>query len=73
MWLTAKQPNLAGAYYFLAITHDQLGEYLDAAANYNQFLKLADPEQSKLEIEKVNLRMPVLLRQIKDKKGKRNE
>lgn len=73
LWLTEKQPNLAGAYYFLAITHDQLGEYLDAAANYNLFLKLADPEQSKLEIEKVNLRMPVLLRQIKDKKGKRNE
>jgi tetratricopeptide (TPR) repeat protein len=73
LWLTEKQPDLAGAYYFLAITHDQLGEYLDAAANYNQFLKLADPEQSKLEIEKVNLRMPILLRQIKDKKGKRNE
>ncbi len=73
LWLTEKQPKLAGAYYFLAITHDQLGEYLDAAASYNQFLKLADPEQSKLEIEKVNLRMPVLQRQIKDKKGKKNE
>lgn len=73
LWLTEKQPNLAGAYYFLAITHDQLGEYMDAAANYNQFLRLADPEQSKLEIEKVNLRMPILQRQIKDKKGKKNE
>lgn len=70
-WLTAKQPTLAGAYYFLAVTHDQLGEYMDAMANYQQFVKLADPETSKLEIEKVNLRLPTLERQIKDGKGKK--
>lgn len=72
-WLVNKQPNLAGAYYFLAITHDQLGEYMDAAANYQQFLLLADKEQNKIEIEKVNLRMPALQKQIKDGKGKRND
>ncbi len=68
-WLTAKQPTLAGAFYFLAITHDRLGEYLDAMANYQQFLRLADQESGKLEIDKVNLRLPSLQKQIKDGKG----
>lgn len=69
-WLTEKQPKLAIAYYFLAIAHDNLGEYIDAMANYQQFLKLADTTENKLEIEKVNLRLPILQRQLKDKKGK---
>ncbi|MEP6847995.1 MAG: tetratricopeptide repeat protein [Acidobacteriota bacterium] len=68
-WLAKNQPDLAITYFFLAICHDQLREYLDAMANYQQFLKLADPVRHKLEIEKVNLRLPPLLQQIKDKKG----
>lgn len=72
-WLVKNQPELAPAYYFLAITHDQLGEYMDAMANYQQFLRLADATSSKLEIEKVNLRLPILQRQLKNGKGKRNE
>jgi len=71
-WLIERQPNLAAAYYFLAITHDQLGEYLDAMANYQQFLRLADPVASKAEIEKVNLRLPTLQKQLRDGKGKKN-
>jgi tetratricopeptide (TPR) repeat protein len=71
VWLTEKQPDLAIAYYFLAIAHDSLGEYLDAGANYQQFLKIADPTQNKLEIEKVNLRLPALEKLIKEKKGKK--
>lgn len=71
IWLTEKQPNLAIAYYFLAIAHDSLGEYLDAGANYQQFLKIADAAQNKLEIEKVNLRLPTLEKLIKEKKGKK--
>ena len=70
LWLTEKQPDLAIAYYFLAISHDSLEEYMDAAANYQQFLKIADPTQNKLEIEKVNLRLPSLMKLIKEKKGK---
>lgn len=70
-WLTDHQPNLAAAYYFLAISHDQLGEYADAMANYQQFLRLAD-ERSNLEIDKVNLRLPALQKQIRDGKGKRS-
>jgi tetratricopeptide (TPR) repeat protein len=70
-WLTDHQPEQAVAYYFLAIVHDQLTEFPDAAANYQQFLRLADPESSKLEIEKVNLRLPVVQRLIKEGKGKK--
>ncbi|MBP6002917.1 MAG: tetratricopeptide repeat protein [Pyrinomonadaceae bacterium] len=69
-WLVSRQPDLAAAYYFLGITHDQLAEYLDAMANYQQFLRLADPSKSGLEIDKVKLRLPILQKQIKDKKGK---
>ncbi len=71
LWLAEKQPDLAITYYFLGIIHDSLTEYLDAMANYQQFIKLADAEKNKLEIEKVNLRMPFLQKQIKEKKGKR--
>lgn len=70
-WLTEKQPDLPVAYYFLAIAHDNLGEYADAMANYQQFLKLGDATSNKLEIEKVNLRLPTLQKQIKEKKGKK--
>ena len=71
-WLVEKQPALPISYYFLGIIHDHLKEYMDAMANYQQFLRIADAEKSKLEIEKVNLRLPGLEKQIKDKKGKRN-
>lgn len=68
LWLTEKQPDLAIAYYFLAISYDTLGQYLDAMANYQQFLKLADKTQSKLEIEQVELRLPALQKLMKSKK-----
>lgn len=71
LWLTEKKPDLAVAYYFLAITHDSLAEYLDAMANYQQFLKLADPQMNGLEIEKVNLRLPALQKEIKEKGKKK--
>lgn len=71
-WLTEKQPQSPTPYYFLAIAHDQLGEYLDAMANYQQFLKLANAESDKLEIEKVTLRLPAVQKQIKNGKGKKS-
>lgn len=69
-WLTAHQPVPPVAYYFLAICHDQLGEYLDAGANYNLFLKHADAAKNQLEIDKVKLRLPILERQIKQQGGR---
>lgn len=70
VWLTEAQPTAAGAYFFLGVIHDQLNEYLDAAANYQQFLRLADPVTARLDIEKVNLRLPVLLKLVKSQKGR---
>lgn len=66
-WLTNTQPKSAGAYLFLAIIHDRLGEYIDAMANYQQYIKLADPVENKLDLDKVNLRLPELQKQIKKK------
>ncbi len=71
IWITKKQPDLAIGYYFLAISHDNLEEYLDAIANYQQFLRIADETQNKLEIEKVNLRLPGLQQLIEKGKGKK--
>ncbi len=69
-WLADNQPENSITYYFLGIVHDNLGEYLDAAARYQEFLRKADPAVNQLEIDKVNLRMPTLQRQIKNKKGR---
>lgn len=66
-WLIEKKPDLAVAYFFLAISHDQMGEYMEAKTNYQNFLKFADAGQNRLEIEKVNLRLPALEKQIKQK------
>ncbi|HRH43940.1 MAG TPA: tetratricopeptide repeat protein, partial [Pyrinomonadaceae bacterium] len=76
-WLIEKRSDLAVAYYFLAITHDNLAEYTDARTNYQKFLQIADSKQYQLEIDKVNLRLPILEKQIKNgdgvKKGGKNE
>ncbi len=69
--LTEAQPKSAGAYFFLGIIHDETGSYMDAMANYQMYLKLADPVQNKLEIEKINLRLPPLQKLIKEGKGKK--
>ena len=70
-WIAAKQPDRPIVYYLLGITHDQLGEHLDAMANYQQFLRVADTAKNKLEIEKVNLRLPTLEKVIKAERGKK--
>ena len=70
-WLINAQPKAPAAYFFLAIAHDQLTEYLDALASYQQYLRLADPVENKLDIEKVNLRVPLLQKLVKDRKGKK--
>ncbi len=70
-WIASKQPDRPIVYYLLGITHDQLGEHLDAMANYQQFLRSADATKNQLEIEKVNLRIPTLDKVIKSERGKK--
>ena len=64
-WLLKAKPDLTVTHYFIATTHDYLGEYEQALAAYELFLAGADPKTNQLEIEKVNLRLPSLRRQIK--------
>lgn len=66
-WLSRARPKEPSAYFFLGISHDQIGEYIDALANYQRFLRLADPERDKLDIEKVNLRLPLVEKLAKKK------
>ncbi len=72
IWLLEKQPSMAAAYFFLAVSHDELGELADAMANYQLFLRYADPKVNQLEIDKVNLRLPTLQKQLDAGKGRKN-
>ena len=63
-WLVRAKPDLTVAHYFIATAHDYLGEYQEALPAYELFLAHADPRTNQLEIEKVNLRLPILRRQI---------
>ena len=68
-WIAAAKPEIAATYFFIAIAHDNLGEYKQALDAYEKFLSHADPANNKLEIEKVNLRLPVLRSQIQRGQG----
>ena len=68
-WLAATRPETAATYFFIATAHDNLGEYEQALNAYEKFLSRADPTNNKLEIEKVNLRLPRLRDQISRGQG----
>jgi tetratricopeptide (TPR) repeat protein len=68
-WLAAARPEIAATYFFIATAHDNLGEYEQALGAYEKFLSRADPTNSKLDIEKVNLRLPRLRDQISRGQG----
>jgi tetratricopeptide (TPR) repeat protein len=63
-WILAAKPEITVAHYFIATAHDYLGEYPQALASYEKFLAVADAKANQLEIDKVNLRLPSLRRQI---------
>jgi tetratricopeptide (TPR) repeat protein len=68
-WLAASRPEIAATYFFIATAHDNLGEYEQALDAYGKFLTRADPVNNKLDIEKVNLRLPRLRDQISRGQG----
>lgn len=72
-WLVAARPEVAAAYFYLATTHDNLEHYEQALDAYEDFLSRADPANNKLEIEKVNLRLPILRDQIKRGQGRKQK
>ncbi|HEY3024834.1 MAG TPA: tetratricopeptide repeat protein [Pyrinomonadaceae bacterium] len=71
-WVTNAKPEIAATYFFIATAHDYLGEYVEALAAYEKFLAVANVQNNQLEIEKVNLRLPVLRNQIKRGEGLKN-
>lgn len=68
-WLLAAKPDLAVAYFFIGTVHDYLGQYPEALAAYETFLARANPKDNQLEIDKINLRLPSLRRQIERGEG----
>lgn len=68
-WLAEAKPDLATVYFFIATAHDFLGEYPAALTAYETFLARADAQTNQLEIEKVNLRLPILRTQVKRGEG----
>src|SRR5204863_8073336 len=68
-WLSNAKPEITATYFFMATAHDNLGEYEQALSAYEQFLARADPATSKLEVDKVNLRLPTLRAQIQRGQG----
>ena len=68
-WIVSAKPEAAVAHYFIATSHDYLGEYPEALASYEKFLSAADATTNQLEIDKVNLRLPLLRRQVKMGEG----
>ncbi|HJR09642.1 MAG TPA: tetratricopeptide repeat protein [Pyrinomonadaceae bacterium] len=68
-WLNRARPELAVTYFLLARAYDLTGDYELALETYETFLAKADAAQNGLEMEKVNLRLPNLRRQIKNGQG----
>jgi len=68
-WLLSAKPDLVVTHFFIGSAHDKLGEYEAALAAYETFLVRADARTNQLEIEKVQLRLPSLKKQIQLKQG----
>ena len=72
-WISRARPELSVVHFFIATAHDRLGEYEEALAAYETFLARADARVNQLEIEKVNLRLPSLRKQVKRGEGLKKE
>jgi tetratricopeptide (TPR) repeat protein len=68
-WLARAKPEIPATYFFIATAHDNLAQYPEALDAYQRFLAHADPATNKLEIDKVNLRLPTLRAQIQRGQG----
>jgi tetratricopeptide (TPR) repeat protein len=71
IWVIKARPNNSINYYFLGICFDKLMDYRQALSAYELFIKTADPKLRKGEIEEVNIRLPILRRQIEKQPKKK--
>lgn len=72
-WLAAAKPDNSITYFYIATTHDYMENYKDALMAYEKFLSIADAAVNQLEIEKVNLRLPSLRKQVSRGEGKKKK
>ncbi|HLL73294.1 MAG TPA: tetratricopeptide repeat protein, partial [Pyrinomonadaceae bacterium] len=72
-WLNRARPELPVTYFLLARAYDLTGEFELALETYETFLAKADVAENGLEMEKVNLRLPNLRRQIKQGQGSKRK
>lgn len=68
IWMLERKPNVPVTYFFLGVCFDKMGDFPQALKAYEMFVQRADAKQNQLEIDKVNLRLPSLKRQIEKKK-----
>jgi tetratricopeptide (TPR) repeat protein len=68
IWLIRVRPEVSASYFFLAISFDHLGDCVQAARAYSEFVSRADPAANKSEIEEANARSTQLQRLIKERK-----
>ncbi len=69
--LARRQPDVAATYFFLGICYDKIGNHTGALAAYEAFLARADGVYHRLEIEKIQLRLPRLRRQAEQSKPRK--
>ncbi len=68
--MTRQRPEVSINYYFLGICFDRMGDLVQAEKAYVYFKQVADPRINQLEMEKVDLRLPVLRRQLEKARRK---
>jgi len=68
-YVVAGSDELPIAYYYLGIINDKLARPDDALSNYEQFLKVADKATMDAEIERTQLRLSTLRRQVRSRRN----
>lgn len=68
--MARQRPEVAINYYFLGICFDRMGDLVQAEKAYVYFKQMADPRVNQLEVEKVDLRLPILRRQLEKARKK---
>ena len=67
--IVASSDEFPIAYYYLGIINDKLARPEDSLSNYEQFLKVADRLSMGLEIERTQLRLSSLRRQVRPRRN----
>ena len=68
IWLIRVRPETTASYYFLAISLDHLGDCEKAYRSYQEFVRRAEPNANRMELEEANARSSQLQRLIRERK-----